>query len=69
MVDAEQVFVSSATIWEIAIKVRIGKLKADVDEVMCEVDARDLVALPVLFTHARRVVEVDILHKDPFDRL
>ena len=69
MVDAEQVLISSATIWEIAIKVRIGKLKADVDEVMREIEARDLIPLPVLFTHARRVAELDLLHRDPFDRL
>jgi PIN domain nuclease of toxin-antitoxin system len=69
MVDAEQVLVSSATIWEIAIKVRIGRLKADVDEVMREIEARDLVPLPVLFKHARRVAELDLLHKDSFDRL
>lgn len=32
--SAEQVFVSAASIWEIAIKSRLGKLDADPDELV-----------------------------------
>jgi PIN domain nuclease of toxin-antitoxin system len=66
---AEQIFVSSASIWEIAIKVRLGKLKADVDEVIEQVESKSLHALPVTFAHARHVAGLRLHHNDPFDRL
>ena len=66
---SEKTFVSSATIWEIAIKVRIRKMDADIDKVIREVERRSLQSLPITFAHARQVAELDLRHKDPFDRL
>lgn len=60
---------SSATIWEIAIKVRLGRLNANVDEIIDQVSVRDLHPLPVTFAHAKRVANLELHHKDPFDRL
>jgi PIN domain nuclease of toxin-antitoxin system len=69
LADAEKIFVSSATIWEIAIKARLGKLNADVDEVIEQVQTRNLHPLPITFAHARRVAALQLHHNDPFDRL
>jgi PIN domain nuclease of toxin-antitoxin system len=69
LAEASQIFVSSATIWEIAIKVRLGRLNANVDEIIDQVSVRDLHPLPVTFAHAKRVANLELHHKDPFDRL
>ena len=69
LAGSEKIFVSSVTILEIAIKVRIRKMNADIDKVIREVERRNLHSLPVTFAHARRVAELDLVHKDPFDRL
>jgi PIN domain nuclease of toxin-antitoxin system len=67
--QAERVYVSAATIWEIAIKVRLGKLKADVDKVIAEIAANDFEELPVFARHAWLVAQLPAIHGDPFDRL
>ena len=69
LADASEIFVSSATIWEIAIKARLGKLKANVNEIMEQVSERDLHPLPITFAHAQRVANLELHHNDPFDRL
>ena len=66
---ADGLYVSSASIWEIAIKTSIGKMGANVDYVLEQIKTKELHALPVTFAHARRVVELHLHHKDPFDRL
>jgi PIN domain nuclease of toxin-antitoxin system len=66
-----QVFVSAGSLWEIAIKHRIGKLKAPklVDDFQRELDAEGFVELPISAKHAIRAALLPANHKDPFDRL
>jgi len=67
-----EVFLSVASVWEIAIKTRIGRLQLtrDVEEFTRErMVESSLVALPVLLTHAIRVASLPDVHRDPFDRL
>ena len=66
---AEHVAISAATIWEIAIKVRLGKLQLDVDEAIAEIGANGFEELAVLSSHARLVAKLPLLHGDPIDRL
>jgi len=66
---AEAVFVSAASIWEIAIKARLGKIDADPDAVVAAIDASGFIELPVRAAHAARVAALPPLHTDPFDRL
>jgi hypothetical protein len=47
MVEAESIFVSAASIWEIAIKVRLGKLQADIDELIANIELAALARRPV----------------------
>lgn len=67
-----EVFLSAASVWEIAIKTQIGRLllthdfESFVPERMAE---RSLVALPVLMPHAVKVASLPDVHRDPFDRL
>lgn len=66
---AERVFVSSASIWEIAIKAGQGRLAADPDQVIAEIHANGFEELPVYARHAKLVAKLPLLHRDPFDRL
>ena len=67
--DADNVvYVSAATIWEIAIKRALGKLEIG-DEYVSEIADQGFVELPIRWQHAKRVEALPMLHRDPFDRL
>jgi PIN domain nuclease of toxin-antitoxin system len=66
---AEEIFVSSASIWELAIKFRLGKIKADLLELVDHIGASGFQELPVWSKHALLVAELPLHHTDPFDRL
>jgi PIN domain nuclease of toxin-antitoxin system len=69
MNTAEKVFVSSASIWEVAIKVRLGKMKADPQELFDRIEANGFQEMPVRSKHALLVADLPLYHTDPFDRL
>ena len=62
------VYVSAATIWEIAIKRALGKLEIG-DEYVSEIAAQGFVELPIRWEHAKRVEALPMLHRDPLDRV
>lgn len=66
---ATAVFVSSASIWELAIKAGLGKIEADPELLIAAIEASGFVELPVSARHGARVAALPHLHKDPFDRL
>lgn len=68
-IDAAEVFVSAASIWEISIKSSIGKLDADPDELLAGVEPAGFSMLPVTGEHAAKVAKLPPIHKDPFDRI
>jgi len=62
------VFVSAATVWEVSIKAALGKL--DVDESWTDALSVDAIQpLPIRWNHAVRVRDLEMIHRDPFDRL
>ena len=64
--------ISAASIWEIAIKVGLGKLTlpGEPEAVVPEMMERSRVTpLPILPTHALRVASLPPHHRDPFDRM
>ena len=66
------VFVSAASAWEIATKVRVGRLTAHEDIVprFSELAvAADLQHLPVTHRHGLRAGSYPTKHRDPFDRM
>ena len=67
--SANLVYVSAASIWEVAIKARLGKIEADPDELAAAIDASGFVELPVRASHAAGVARLALHHSDPFDRL
>jgi PIN domain nuclease of toxin-antitoxin system len=69
MRGAGAVFVSSASIWEVAIKARLGKINADPTELFQQVQINGFLELPVMSKHALLVANLPLHHTDPFDRL
>ncbi len=66
-----QLFVSTASIWEIAIKRSLGKLvlSRPTREIIDELPAIGILLMPVLSEHILRLEELPFHHKDPFDRI
>lgn len=64
-----EVFVSVACWWELAIKIGLGKLDADIKELRWAARESGFIELPVLGEHAEQLIQLPPIHKDPFDRL
>ncbi len=66
--QADQVLVSAASAWELAIKRAVGKLEPPVrwHEEIIEVGFEPLA---ITFDHAREAGELPSHHADPFDRM
>lgn len=68
---ADEVCVSVASIWEIAIKHGLGKggMPVSADEAAQAFDDAGYLNLPIRREHALRLATLPPLHRDPFDRL
>src|SRR5438093_8868214 len=62
------VYVSCATIWEVATKQAIGKLKAPAD-LPERVRDSGFRPLPITADHAIAAARLPLVHRDPFDRM
>ena len=69
MLDADEVSVSAASIWEIAIKATIGKIVGNPSEFLEAIEASGFRELKISGKHATKVHELPLHHRDPFDRL
>ena len=65
--DAE-IYFSAASIWEIAIKKSLGKLKAP-NHLADLLERAGFRALDIKMVHAEAVVDLPFHHSDPFDRI
>ena len=68
-IEGAEVFASTASIWEISIKSALGKIAADPAEILAAIEPAGFEILPITGTHAAKVFELPLLHKDPFDRM
>ena len=66
--NADIVWVSAASAWEAAIKVRAGRLRMS-EPFGVMVIADDFTELPVTLKHAEEFELLPKHHKDPFDRI
>ena len=69
IVDASEVYISSASIWEATIKAGIGKLEVDIDQLVAEIANSGFLELPISAKHAAMVAQLPDIHRDPFDRI
>ncbi|MEW6293633.1 MAG: type II toxin-antitoxin system VapC family toxin [Pseudomonadota bacterium] len=69
--QASEVYVSTASLWEISIKASAGKIVADIDSLAAAIEGSGMIPLPVSLAHAVQVAHLPLRdgHKDPFDRL
>ena len=66
------IFLSAASGWEMAIKTQLGKLQLpDHFEqfIADQLFQNSITPLPVMMSHALRVKELPLHHRDPFDRI
>jgi PIN domain nuclease of toxin-antitoxin system len=66
--ETNQVLLSAAVVWEVAIKRSLGKLNAPADFAPTLLDA-GAQALAVTIDHAAAVEHLPRHHRDPFDRI
>ena len=65
---SNMVFVSSVSVWEIAIKRRLGKLEAP-DNLQEEIRLHRFTPLNITYDHAELAAKLPDIHNDPFDRM
>ena len=65
---ANDVLLSAASVWEMAIKQALGRLQLP-EPPSAAVARLGIERLPVTFEHAEATVSLPPLHRDPFDRL
>lgn len=66
---ADEVYVSAASVWEIAIKARLGKIDADPEALAAIIEPSGFIELPVSAAHGAQVARLPLHHNDPFDRI
>jgi len=70
--STNELYLSAASGWEIAIKTKLGRLgiAGDPEKLIPEQMALNAIdGLPVQMSHALHVFQLPDLHRDPFDRI
>ncbi|WP_251959470.1 type II toxin-antitoxin system VapC family toxin [Nostoc commune] len=70
--SSNELFFSAASAWEIATKAQLGKLllpKNPEQFISEQLLINSIESLPIYISHAVRVYDLPIHHKDPFDRI
>ncbi len=67
-----QLYLSSASVWEISIKAALGKLllpESPTTYVTSRMKSQGILALNITYSHALEVFLLPTHHRDPFDRM
>ncbi|GAC1303215.1 MAG: type II toxin-antitoxin system VapC family toxin [Mucilaginibacter sp.] len=66
-----QCFFSIASIWEIAVKMKLNKLqlKSNFNKITSFCLENEIEIIPITFEHIQQLNQLDFHHRDPFDRL
>lgn len=66
-----EVFVSIASLWEIAIKTSVGKLKLNrsLTDILQQLSVQSFDLLTIAPGHVLQVASLPFHHRDPFDRM
>jgi len=68
IIDADEVYISSVSIWEAAIKIQIGKLEIAINDLVNSIESEGFIELPLTAKQAANVTKLPHHHHDPFDR-
>lgn len=63
------VLVSSASLWEISIKVALGRLEVELDDLELNIANNGFRSLAINYRHALTAGRLPPIHRDPFDRM
>ncbi|HEY6846797.1 MAG TPA: type II toxin-antitoxin system VapC family toxin [Terracidiphilus sp.] len=63
------ILISVASLWEIVVKVRVGKLEADIEEISEAIELDGFTLLTINPAHLRTLAGLPMHHRDPFDHL
>ncbi|MBW4461604.1 MAG: type II toxin-antitoxin system VapC family toxin [Nodosilinea sp. WJT8-NPBG4] len=68
---AETVYLSIASLWEIAIKLQLGKLSLQrpYETIGSVIEVSDILLLPISFADTVQIRNLALYHRDPFDRM
>lgn len=69
---ANEIFISPASLWEIAINVSLGKLSLGgpyEQFIPAELQRQKIAVVPIEVAHLAVVAQLPLHHRDPFDRL
>ncbi len=73
MMDSDKLFLCVVSIWEIAIKQKLGKIdiRDSISDIFDHCDEMDIRIVPIEKDHISRTLELPVHrdHRDPFDRL
>ena len=64
-----EIYVSAASIWEIAIKASIGRMQGDIEAIVGAIHPSGFIELPITGQHAAQITKLPLHHRDPFDRI
>ena len=67
--NADDIYISSASIWEASIKIQLGKLDVDISLLVNSIESEGFIELPISIKHAASVLTLPHHHRDPFDRM
>ena len=65
---ANEIIVSAATVWEIAIKQALGKVAAPAG-LADAIDRSGFIEAPIIAVDAENAAALEPIHRDPFDRM
>jgi|ERR1051325_3563046 PIN domain nuclease of toxin-antitoxin system len=71
-IESSETFWSVASVWETLIKIQVGKLKLPSSAgnyLVSKMAENGVSILPIKLEHALRVEELEMHHRDPFDRI
>ncbi len=67
-----RIVLSMVSLWEVAIKVSLGKLalvKPYEQIIPQQIEENDIELLPIAHNHLTKIIDLPFHHRDPFDRL
>ena len=67
--DTTEIFYSPVSLWEIATKIRNGKLDHNLEELFGYAKKYDFTELPLTSDCLKAYLELSSIHKDPFDHI
>jgi PIN domain nuclease of toxin-antitoxin system len=69
--NRQEKYTSIASVWEIAIKISIGKLLLEFsfDEIEVKLAGSNISLLHISVEHTQKIISLPLHHRDPFDRM